>query len=243
MSYEKEDLESSKGLNDPNNDNKNGSIAERLKMLSSKRTTRETSKRWGISVASLNAYINKGSVPSLERALTIANSEGVSLNWIATGEDEPQQASNYKEKTLITIPKYNVSASAGGGCYIDEEYVVESIEVSPNWLKHRNLTGKKLCIIRADGNSMEPSIDDGDDLLIDLGEIDNQKALEGVYVICIDDILRVKRLEYSIVDNGYRILSDNPLYKEELVRREELERMRVIGKVVMVMGKPARPPS
>lgn len=240
MGYENSELSEKKIGNDPNNEDKKGSITNRLIELSKGRTIRETAAIWGVSTATVSLYLKKGGMPSLDRAIEIANKEGVDINWLANGE-ELRTCKPYFGS--IRIPKYNVSACAGGGCYIDEEYVVESIEVTPNWLKHRNLTGKNLCIIRADGNSMEPSIADGDDLLIDLGEIDNQKALEGVYVISIDDVLRVKRLEYSIVDNGYRILSDNPLYKEELVRREELERMRVIGKVVMVMGKPARPPS
>lgn len=63
------------------------SITIRLKELASKGKTREVAESWGVSTSTLDRYINKGSMPSLDRAIAIANSEGVTLEWLATGCD------------------------------------------------------------------------------------------------------------------------------------------------------------
>ncbi len=49
----------------------------------------------------------------------------------------------------------------------------------------------------------------------------------------------VKRLEYSIQNDGYRILCDNRLYAESFVAKSELtKRLTIIGRVVRQLGAP-----
>ncbi|HBC3385067.1 TPA: helix-turn-helix domain-containing protein [Vibrio parahaemolyticus] len=247
MSYNKEDRERKNDICDPNYDEELGSINERLKYLSNKRTTRETAKLWGVSVASLNAYINRGSLPSVDKALRIANAEGVSLQWLATGNDERPDYGNKTNdiNNLVRIDyveKFSVAASAGGGSYIEEERVEEYYPFSHEYLKRNRLLHADLLIIEARGDSMEPYIENGDDLLIKRVEFNTDNALSGIHVISIDGQLKVKRLQYSIQRNGYRIISDNPEYSEEFIEHEELmqNRMRVIGEVVVVMGRPSQ---
>ncbi len=247
MSYEKEDRERKNGSYDPNYDQELGSINDRLKYLSSKRTTRETAKLWGVSVASLNAYINKGSLPSVDKALRIANAEGVSLQWLATGDDSEIRTNEDNNALKLAhinyIEKVNVSAAAGGGSYIEEESIEEYYPFSDEYLKRNRLSHAELLIVEAKGDSMAPYIESGDDLLLKRVEFNSDKVLSGVHVISIDGLLKVKRLEYSLQKNGYRIISDNPEYPEEFINHEELmqNRMRVIGEVVMVMGRPSQP--
>ncbi|MGI2800165.1 S24 family peptidase [Photobacterium damselae] len=240
MAYNELAVDSEKDKHDPFLDNKKGSIQERLSMLAKRGTTREIAKKWNISTATLDRYINQGSIPSLERALTIAITENVDLYWLASGTSK-EQSINTKE--TISIPKYNVSASAGGGCVIDNEHIIESIEVSSSWLKHKGLSGKSLCLIDAAGNSMEPTISNGADLLVELKTFSADTALQGIYVINVDGDLKVKRLEYSVLKDGYRIISDNPLYSEDFIKRTELNRLKVIGEVVMTISKPASQPA
>ncbi len=202
---------------------------------------RDVAAKWGIATATLDRYINQGSVPSLERALTIADVEGVSLRWLATGEDEEStDAIEYTPPSkIVYVEKHNVIASAGGGAYVDEEVVVDHYPFSEEYLKKQRISHCDLSIIEAHGDSMEPTIYSGDDIIIAKHESNNMPT-QGVYVLNLDDTLKVKRLDYDIINDGYRIISDNPLYKEEFVKRSELQRMRIIGEVVMVMGAPSK---
>lgn len=186
-------------------------------------------------------------MPSLDKAIAIANAEGVSLQWLATGEQEAPTSSGADTvataQGITYIEKYNVTASAGGGMQVDRESIIDYYPFSTEFLKRNRISHCKLSIIEARGDSMEPTLESGDDIMIASCDNNAHKALQGIHVINLDGELRVKRLEYDIMNDGYRIISDNSSYKEEFVKRTELNRMRVIGEVVLVMGRPASQPA
>ncbi|RYU42087.1 LexA family transcriptional regulator [Aliivibrio finisterrensis] len=236
MTYKEADQVGKNDDYDPFESNRKGSISKRLIQLSENRTIRETAKIWGVSTATVSLYLKKGGMPSIDKALAIANGEGVSLDWLAYGEEEPVRANN----DLVPITKYDITASAGGGSLVETE---ESsiVTVSRSWLRGNNLLNNDLCIIGAKGNSMEPSIHDGDELFIRMIQDSPGKPYDGVFVINIDDLLKVKRLEYSVMMDGYRVISDNTEYQEEFVSRSDIaERLKVVGEVVLVLGRPPK---
>ena len=245
MGYKELDLEEKKELNDPNISSTNGSISERIKLLANGRGARELAPIWNMSASTINSYVLRGSMPSLDRALSIAQAEGVDLSWIATGValGEIETKVTPSSPSIKNIAKFNVAASAGGGSHIEEESVEEYYPFSDEYLKRNRLSHADLLIIEAKGDSMAPHIESGDDLLLKRVEHNGDRVLSGVHVITINGDLKVKRLEYSLQRNGYRIISDNSAYNEDFVSRSELEqgRMRVIGEVVMVMGRPSHP--
>ncbi|HBC3521274.1 TPA: XRE family transcriptional regulator [Vibrio parahaemolyticus] len=252
MSYKRTDPEEKNQPNDPNISDRKGSISERLRTLANRGKTREIAKKWGVSTSTLDRYINQGSMPSIDRAVAIAEAERVSLKWLATGCGENEEAESPSDDSeafpnvrINYIEKVNVAASAGGGSYIDEESIEEYYPFSDEYLKRNRLSHAKLLIVEAKGDSMAPYIESGDDLLLKRVEFNADNVLSGVHVISIDGTLKVKRLQYSLQRNGYRIISDNPEYPEEFIDHEELtqDRMRVIGEVVMVMGRPSQPAS
>ena len=62
------------------------------------------------------------------------------------------------------------------------------------WL--RTLTqsaSSRLSIIRVEGDSMAPTLNAGDDILVDLGD-SMERLRDGIYVLRADDVLVVKRL-------------------------------------------------
>lgn len=245
MSYIESDQDNKKRNSDPFLEEGKGSIKERLVQLKKGRTNRQLADDWGVPLSTLTGYINRGSMPPVDTAFSIAIKEGVSIEWLVTGET-PQDSSMQHTKVptvherILEKPKYNIVASAGGGSFIDTETPVEYYPFTYSFLKRRRLLHADLCVIEAHGESMEPTIENGDELLLKLMYEPSSKPLEGVYVINLDNTLRVKRLEFDIIRDGYRIISDNKLYQEEFIGRDELERMTVIGEVVIVMGKPSK---
>ncbi len=112
---------------------------------------------------------------------------------------------------MIPIRYYDISASAGNGCFVNNENF-EIINIDEIQLKkmgiHENL--KDIVIINVKGDSMLPTLQDGDLLFIDTTkkEIFNKK----IYVITEDNYLKVKRILKNSPDSKEIIIkSDNEI--------------------------------
>lgn len=164
---------------------------------------------------------------------------GADINWLITGEGNGSTTPAVLSQNLlhqVSIPRYAIHASAGGGAVVLSEEVEEYFTVSPDWLSRYLPTGAKAGIIEARGDSMEPTIADGDILLLDFSIESSVVNDGGVFVISVDGVLLVKRLQVT-VDGHILIRSDNDLYEQEKVTREFAdERITVHAKVVWSGG-------
>ncbi|EMD1175020.1 helix-turn-helix transcriptional regulator [Vibrio harveyi] len=241
MSYKESDLKGEKRNFDPFLKEGKGSISDRIKLLMNGRTNRQAAKCWDIPLSTLSTYLSRGTMPSADNAFKIADSESTTVEWLLTGK-EPAINKNIEyelHERILEKPKYNIAAAAGGGSFIDSFSPVEYYPFTYNYLKRNRLLHENLCVIEARGESMEPTIEDGNDLLVKLIEDVPAKPFEGVYVVSMENHLRVKRLEYDLKRDGYRVISDNKLHAEEFVSKCDFDNFQVIGEVVKVMGKPS----
>lgn len=168
---------------------------------------------------------------------------GVNIRQISRIETGIADVRDYQEKLIVAllndkgkentsdsvkIPIYDVSASAGEGV-INDERVIEHIWVSKIMLKtffHLSNT-QNLSIITAKGDSMEPTIPQGSQILVQQREV-----MEGEICVCrIDDELYVKRLQKL---PRFVLLSDNPRYEPIPLDCRDFE---IIGAVVGVFIK------
>ena len=98
------------------------------------------------------------------------------------------------------------------------------------WLRANNLNQKNLDVIYANGHSMEPTINDGDVLLVDESKVEPKDG----QIFAMQSESKgtiVKRLVKSDFD-GWIIRSDNPAYRDETLRDGEINEVRIIGRVV-----------
>lgn len=113
---------------------------------------------------------------------------------------------------LVQVPVLDVSASAGHGALAEMEQKSTQFGFDEKWL--RKLTqsrGPSLSIINVLGDSMEPTLADKDDVMVDLG--DGQTRLrDGIYVLRMDDTLSVKRIALEPKGRLISVISDNPAY-------------------------------
>lgn len=115
---------------------------------------------------------------------------------------------------LVPIGRSPVRASAGPGAIPGDERSKPFFAFDERWL--RQLTGaapSDLTVIRVEGDSMEPTLHDGDDILIDRGDA-GPRMRDGIYVLRIDDALVVKRLALHPVTRRVTVQSDNPAYAD-----------------------------
>lgn len=133
---------------------------------------------------------------------------------------------------LFKVPVLDVEASAGHGALAELESKSSQFGFEEAWL--RKLTPNKpgnLSIIRVLGESMEPTLHDGDDVMVDLA--DGMSWLRnGIYVLRMDDTLSVKRIRLEPQDKRISVISDNPAYPclEGLERRA----VNIVGRVLWV---------
>jgi phage repressor protein C with HTH and peptisase S24 domain len=87
-----------------------------------------------------------------------------------------------------------------------------------------------LTAIEVQGDSMEPTLRDGDEILVDRSQ---RRLRSGVHVIRLDDVLLVKRLAPA-AGGAVEIISDNPAYGRAVRPHDEVE---LVGRVVWKGGR------
>lgn len=132
------------------------------------------------------------------------------------------------------IPRVNIKLSAGNGLVAEEERDVPALAFAEEWIRNRNVSSRtNLRICKVTGDSMSPFLEDGDSVMIDLGQRDIQEGK--VYCIRYGDELRIKRL-YKRFDGGIRVVSDNREYPEESIAPADMEHVTVLGKQIWRAG-------
>ncbi len=114
---------------------------------------------------------------------------------------------------LVEVPLLRVGASAGPGALPDDERAAGHLAFDAAWLRRLAGSGdaKRLSIIQVEGDSMVPTLSDGDDILVDAGD-GAERLRDGIYVLRRDDALMVKRLFVHPAGRSVTIRSDNEVY-------------------------------
>jgi hypothetical protein len=111
---------------------------------------------------------------------------------------------------LVSVARLDVGASAGAGALGDREYALGRIGFDRQWLRRLGVArGGQLSVIRVQGDSMVPTLADGDEILVD-HEDGAGRLRDGIYVLRIEGALVVKRIAVSPA--GISVRSDNPAY-------------------------------
>jgi phage repressor protein C with HTH and peptisase S24 domain len=131
---------------------------------------------------------------------------------------------------MVYVPRYDIKASAGGGALIHDETIVDHLAFKRDWLVNMlNCKPESVCVIQVRGDSMKPTFNETDLLLLDM-RADSSRS-EGVYVIQLKGALLVKRLRFKI-SGVVDVISDNVKYGVESLTSDEVDRLAIIGRVV-----------
>ena len=131
---------------------------------------------------------------------------------------------------LVVVERSPVRVSAGPGAIVGQEAGKPYFGFDERWLKALTATpSSRLSIVRVEGDSMSPTLNDGDDILVDLGDC-GERLRDGIYVLRIDDALMVKRLALSPMGRHVTIQSDNPAYPDW--PDCDLDQIACIGRVI-----------
>ena len=123
----------------------------------------------------------------------------------------------------ILIPQYDVRGSMGHG-QVPADYTdfMRNVVVNAPQLEKLGLdytSPANLAIISGWGQSMAPTIQDKDPVIVDRGVTDF--IGDGVYVITWDGMLYIKRLQKLDADR-FELISDNSKHKDRVVNTDEV---------------------
>ena len=125
------------------------------------------------------------------------------------------------------VRRLDIAASAGPGVLAEDDRALGSEYFDPRLLHSLGVRADRSAALRAKGESMAPTIEDGDLMLVD--ESDRRiSARDGIFVIRIDGALMVKRVAHF--GEVLKITSDNPDFPVMLPRRSES--IEIVGRVV-----------
>lgn len=132
----------------------------------------------------------------------------------------------------ITVPLLANAGSMGPGTEIQhDDVLVGHIALSEQWVARRLQPSSHgaLRFIHAYGDSMAPTFEDGDVLLVDTGMRD-PRAIDGVYVMAANDRVYIKRVRQRM-DGVVEISSDNATVKTVDVLNGD-HRIDILGRVI-----------
>lgn len=132
---------------------------------------------------------------------------------------------------IIHINYYtDVFASCGNGNIIFSE---EKIKLPVSTMLIGGYSKKKnYSMINASGNSMSPTIENGDKLIVEHWD-GNQIQDNKIYVFCFNNEFFVKRLSKNL--DEIIIKSDNPDYRVRTINGNTVEELTLIGKIVGII--------
>ena len=179
----------------------------------------------GRNSAYIQQFIKRGTPRKLDEAdrAKLARYFAIDEQLLGGPPTTPSRAS-------VAVPRLAVGASAGSGALVGEEPVDGHFTFDERWLREMTKgRPEDLTIIRVSGDSMMPTLSDGDDILVDRG--DGEAALrDGIYVLRREDALSVKRIAVNPAGRRVTIKSDNPDYRS--FADVKLSAITIIGRVV-----------
>jgi phage repressor protein C with HTH and peptisase S24 domain len=131
---------------------------------------------------------------------------------------------------LVSVKRHPVSVSAGPGAIVMEELGKPYFGFDERWLKALTSTAaERLSIVKVEGDSMSPTLNQGDDILVDPDDAAD-RLRDGSYVLRAEEALVVKRLALHPMGRRVTVQSDNPAYPDW--PDCGLDHIHVIGRVI-----------
>jgi phage repressor protein C with HTH and peptisase S24 domain len=166
----------------------------------------------------------RNSIPFKEILEFCANKR-LSINWLFF--DQAIEMLEEETERFFQVHYFSdVRASAGGGAFnFEEDYEILSIDktIMKSIVPSLNNT---LEAINVDGESMEPTLQDGSIVFIDREQTNINK--DGIFIAATTAGLFIKRIRQR-ADGMVELISDNKAYSPEIITAEEVE---IVGRVV-----------
>jgi phage repressor protein C with HTH and peptisase S24 domain len=203
----------------------------RVKESTEINTQQALARALGVNRSAVSQAKQREKVPE-KWVLKVARMFALSPDWLESGSGSHAlraAASDMADGIFIPVPKVEAKLSAGGGSLEVGATATGEHLFHSTWLRRKG-NPADMVLMDVVGDSMEPEIFAGDTVLVDQG---NQTLRNGaIFAMGVDDSVLVKRVQSA--PEGLVLLSENPSYSPVLLQGDEIETVRVIGKVIWI---------
>lgn len=145
---------------------------------------------------------------------------------------------DYDPETSVVVPIVDVEISGGPGAPVPEFVDTrKTVNFQLSWVRGLRAKPEDLKILTVQGSSMEPTLFDGDKIVVHIGQ---KRIMSGrVFAIAYGNEARVKRL-WLQPDGTLKVTSDNVdkhRFPDEFISGEDLNNVTIIGRVRHRMGE------
>lgn len=146
---------------------------------------------------------------------------------------------NEEENEIISIPYFEDTYASAGDGMMNYDEAPTTLDFNEFFLRgFLGIRGDlgRIHIINARGDSMQPTIDNGELLFVRAADGDGVTS-GNVYVINYCGDVFVKRLEKNPITRAITLFSDNEKYEPIVIDGENLENCNIVGRVVAHIRK------
>lgn len=164
----------------------------------------------------------------------IADYFGVSADYLL-GRENPREESLPNNMQPVEVVRYPVIGriTAGYTGLAVEEYTGDFIDVPSDIM--RGHTKKDFFVLEVQGDSMSPKLLDGDRVLVE--RCDSVDSGTIVVLLYNGSESTVKQVRYVAGEDWLELVPVNPDYPVKRIEGPDLERCRVLGKIVYLFRK------
>jgi len=190
-------------------------------------------KAVGVNPTTYRAYEN-GQNGFSKLAAKFAKKLGVTAEWLIEGgavpTDAPPALPEVDTAELDTVGIQHIDQAYGlGAMFTDSPVEVEVLQFPKVWVDSITSTNPFfLTWTRGRGDSMEPTIHDGDLILLDRSRRSVDEA-DALWAFTVGDVGAIKRLR--VKGDRYKIMSDNASVPED---EEPIDFVNIVGRVIFV---------
>jgi phage repressor protein C with HTH and peptisase S24 domain len=209
-------------------------LSEKMKLIRGHLSQEEMAATLGVNKTRIVSLENdKAKKLSNEEIDKLVNQLNINVSWLITGVGAMRvyEASLDANKDFVYIPMLNdVQAAAGIGATVPDVEIVDShLAFRRNWIKEQGISAKDASVIHVVGDSMFPTLTNGDVLLVDRSQ--RRLIIDKIYVFREEEGIMVKRFK-SRSGNLLTLASDNQSIPDRTLDLEQNN--DIIGRVVWV---------
>lgn len=203
----------------------NYEVFERLQSFFAVSSDSDLAEKINEKRPNIGGWRKRGSIPP-QRLLELSEQFDINIYWLLYGELPMLKSEIGVDNIYTSVAKYDVKASAGVGYEILHSQVVDYFKYKTSWLVAKGIEATKALLIEVSGDSMQPRLQDGDLVLLDMSKRDiiNGKA----YAVRVDNQLLVKYV-HRLPGDKCQLISENSIYPP--INIDSLDDIEIVGRV------------
>ncbi|HIJ85229.1 MAG: putative phage repressor [Magnetococcales bacterium] len=206
----------------------------------------------GLGKSTLAGLLSNVMRPQTRTLMKIADKTDISISWLLTGKGSPwinissspfpedpttiarEPGEHYRvlPPPYVFVPRFRIRTDGKTDDSFYSGQVIDHITFKSDWIiGTMQLDPKNIALVSIIGDSMEPTLKEGDMVLLD--QRDRNMRNDAIYVMRRDEDLVAKRLQRGF-DGSVTIKSDNLAYEDIRIAPEQVGQLAILGRAVWI---------